>query len=82
MSFDELAGLVRLHRHGLEEEDEALLRSAYELAEARHEGQERRSKCPYFVHPYEVACLLAAMPMDVPTVCAGLLHDLVEDTET
>lgn len=82
MSFDELADLVRLHRHGLEEDDEALLRKAYELAEERHEGQERRSKCPYFVHPYEVACLLAAMPMDVPTVCAGLLHDLVEDTET
>ena len=82
MSFDELLGLVRQHRPGLEQEDVDILRAAYDLAEERHAGQERRSKCPFFVHPYEVAYHLAGMPMDVATVCAGLLHDVLEDTDT
>ncbi|MBT7096930.1 HD domain-containing protein, partial [Candidatus Poribacteria bacterium] len=82
MSFDELVDIVRSHRPSLDKDDTALLRSAYDLAEERHAGQERRSKCPFFVHPYEVACHLANMPMDVPTVCSGLLHDILEDTDT
>ena len=43
MSFDELLGLVRQHRPELEQDDVDILRSAYDLAEERHAGQERRS---------------------------------------
>ena len=82
MSFDELVGLVRGHRPSLDEADTDILRAAYDMVEERHAGQERRSKCPFFVHPYEVSCHLANMPMDVPTVCSGLLHDILEDTDT
>ena len=51
--------------------------SAYE-----HKGQVRHSGEPYLVHPLEVADLLADMKLDVVAVASGLLHDIVEDTQT
>jgi GTP pyrophosphokinase len=62
--------------------DLALLQKAYVYSAQVHEGQERLSGEPYLVHPLEVAGLLADMRMDVVTLCAGLLHDTVEDTLT
>ena len=58
----------------------AVLR-AYEVADAAHAGQKRRSGEPYIVHPIGVAELLAELGMDTPTIVAALLHDVVEDTE-
>ncbi|WP_160491562.1 RelA/SpoT family protein [Francisella tularensis] len=46
-----------------------------------HETQVRSSGEPYFTHPVAVACILAELRMDVDTIIAALLHDVVEDTE-
>lgn len=54
--------------------------SAYELANKRHEGQFRDSGEPYITHPVAVAFILLELEMDTDTICAALLHDVVEDT--
>jgi len=60
--------------------DTGLLRRCYEFAAERHAGQLRRSGEPYVVHPVGVARIITDLRLDVPSVCAGLLHDCVEDT--
>src|SRR5262249_30437685 len=50
------------------------------FAAERHAGQKRRSGDPYVVHPVGVARIISELRLDVPSVCAGLLHDCVEDT--
>jgi len=62
--------------------DLALLERAYRFSELSHEGQQRASGEPYLSHPLEVAGLLVNFKMDVTTVTAGLLHDVLEDTKT
>jgi GTP diphosphokinase / guanosine-3',5'-bis(diphosphate) 3'-diphosphatase len=62
--------------------DIELLRRAYVFSAFEHKGQVRHSGEPYLVHPLEVADLLADMKLDVVAVAAGLLHDIVEDTQT
>ena len=64
------------------EADVELLRRAYVFSAYEHKGQVRHSGEPYLVHPLEVADLLADMKLDVVAVAAGLLHDIVEDTQT
>lgn len=61
--------------------DIEMVKRAYCFAEKAHEGQYRKSGESYFIHPENVAMILADYNMDVPTICAGLLHDVVEDTE-
>lgn len=53
---------------------------AYHYSEAAHQGQTRRSGEPYITHPVAVTCILAKLHLDVPTLMAALLHDVVEDT--
>ena len=53
---------------------------AYVFARNAHEGQKRRSGEPYIIHPVAVAQILAEMGMDGDSICAALLHDVVEDT--
>jgi len=53
---------------------------AYNFAEAAHEGQYRNSGERYFIHPFNVAMILADLNMDTDTIIAGLLHDVLEDT--
>lgn len=60
--------------------DIALLERAYETADHYHRGQTRKSGDPYITHPLAVAMILAELGMDDQTLCAGLLHDTVEDT--
>ena len=57
-----------------------LVKRAYRFSEISHQGQQRASGEPYLSHPLEVAGLLVNFKMDVTTVTAGLLHDVLEDT--
>ena len=60
--------------------DVDLVKKAYVFAAKAHDGQMRRSGDPYVVHPLSVAAVIAELKLDVPSLCAGLLHDAVEDT--
>jgi GTP diphosphokinase / guanosine-3',5'-bis(diphosphate) 3'-diphosphatase len=53
---------------------------AYRYAFAAHDGQTRKTGEPYITHPVAVACILAKLHLDLPTLLAALLHDVVEDT--
>ena len=57
-----------------------LIRKAYNLANEQHGDQCRKSGEPYIIHPLQVAYTLATLEMDDETICAALLHDVVEDT--
>ena len=58
-----------------------LIGKAFDTAQRLHEGQLRKSGEPYFIHPINVAYILAEMGMDDATIVGGLLHDVVEDTD-
>jgi GTP pyrophosphokinase len=58
-----------------------IVKKAYETANSAHEGQLRLSGEPYIIHPLEVALTLARFKFDTTTICAALLHDVVEDTQ-
>ena len=62
------------------EYDRQRLDKAFDIAFSGHMGQTRKSGDPYIIHPVEVAMILAGMEMDLDTIIAGLLHDVVEDT--
>ncbi len=57
-----------------------LITKAYSYAEAAHGGQKRISGEPYIIHPIEVAMILTEIEMDTASLCAALLHDVIEDT--
>ena len=63
-------------------EDKIKIKKAYDVAAAKHYGQKRQSGEDYIIHPLNVAYILAEMHADVDTICAGLLHDTLEDTDT
>ena len=56
-----------------------LIRQAYTFASKAHDGQERMDGKPYINHPLEVARILVEMNMDTDSICAGLMHDVLED---
>jgi GTP diphosphokinase / guanosine-3',5'-bis(diphosphate) 3'-diphosphatase len=60
--------------------DTELVRRAYAFAAAAHDGQTRKSGDPYVTHPLAVASIISELKLDVASICAGLLHDCVEDT--
>jgi GTP diphosphokinase / guanosine-3',5'-bis(diphosphate) 3'-diphosphatase len=77
--FAELQDLVSKNRPG---EDLGPLRRAFAFAAEHHREQTRKSGEAYLAHPLEVAFILADLRLDLTTLCAALLHDIVEDTET
>ncbi len=62
--------------------DAALVEKAYVFAKSAHDGQKRNSGEPYFIHVFETAKTLARIGMDTKTIVAGMLHDVLEDTDT
>lgn len=64
-----------------DKEDIECVKRAYNVAYKAHDGQKRKSGEPYIIHPICVAIILAELELDKETIMAGLLHDVVEDTE-
>ena len=62
--------------------DVKIIQKAYDYAKAKHGDQLRKSGEPYIIHPVQVAYILANLGMDDNTICAALLHDVLEDTDT
>ena len=77
-TYADLYNLTSSYIH--KEEDQNLIKRAYDLAVKMHNGQLRKSGEPYIIHPLNVACILATLHVGPPTIAAGLLHDVVEDT--
>ena len=75
--FESLNHIVKDY---LPKEQIDLLKQAYVVARDAHEGQTRSSGEPYITHPVAVACILAEMRLDLETLMAALLHDVIEDT--
>ncbi|MBR3163221.1 MAG: bifunctional (p)ppGpp synthetase/guanosine-3',5'-bis(diphosphate) 3'-pyrophosphohydrolase [Clostridia bacterium] len=61
--------------------DNRLILRAYNYADSKHKNQKRRSGEPYIIHPLNVAYILAEVGLDDATICAALLHDVIEDTD-
>lgn len=61
--------------------DIKLIKKAYDFGELHHRGQKRNSGEDYYIHPIAVAKKLSEMKLDDQTICAGLMHDVLEDTE-
>ena len=78
VGYEDLMKVVRANNPNA---DAVLIEEAYEYARALHEGQYRKSGEPYIIHPVSVAIILADLGMDDNAIVAGLLHDVVEDTD-
>ncbi|MCX6017161.1 MAG: bifunctional (p)ppGpp synthetase/guanosine-3',5'-bis(diphosphate) 3'-pyrophosphohydrolase [Chloroflexi bacterium] len=76
----ELAGLITALQPRADAKELAIVCRAYEVAEAAHTGQVRQSGELYITHPLAVAGILTDLNLDVGTIAAALLHDVVEDT--
>src|SRR5262249_13941044 len=77
---EQLHGLLKKVEGYHPQADLVLIRKTYDYAARAHDGQLRRSADPYVIHPLGVANVIADLRLDVPSICAGLLHDCVEDT--
>ena len=77
---ERFAYLQEKTRSYLSEDDEQMLKRAFDFANEAHKGQCRKSGEPYISHPVEVAIILADLHMDAETLCSAILHDTVEDT--
>ena len=76
VTLDKLLELIKKYNP----ESVDIVRKAYEYADVLHQGQMRQSGEKYISHPLNVAYILAEMQADSDTICAGLLHDTLEDT--
>lgn len=77
-----LETLIENARSYIKEEDLDIIKEAYYYAEAKHDGQLRKSGEEYIVHPLSTAIILSEIYADKDTICAGLLHDVIEDCDT
>jgi GTP pyrophosphokinase len=79
MTIERVLEQVKTYIHNEKSLD--MIFRAYILAEEKHRGQFRKSNDPYIQHPLEVAFMLAELHTSPATITAGLLHDLIEDTD-
>ncbi|HTN84893.1 MAG TPA: HD domain-containing protein, partial [Sorangium sp.] len=77
LTLTELVDRVRTYQPAA---DVDLIARAYAYSSDAHRGQTRKSGDPYFSHPASVAAIITELKLDTASVCAGLLHDVVEDT--
>lgn len=78
MGLEKIIERIKLYDH---DADLDLIERAHNYAQTAHMGQKRISGEPYIIHPEEVAYILAEIEMDTATICAALLHDVLEDTD-
>lgn len=77
VQIEDICNIVKLYQP---DAPVSLIREAYEFARQAHQGQLRVSGEEYIHHPLGVSKILAELQVDVPAICAALLHDVVEDT--
>lgn len=77
MELENLLNLIKDYSY----EDKSMILHAYEFASIVHQGVKRKSGDDYIKHPLAVAIILGNMHADADTICAGLLHDVIEDGE-
>lgn len=75
--YEDLAEKVKKHHPEAALE---MVQRGYVVSAKAHKGQVRLSGEPYLTHPLEVANILAELKLDIVTITAGLLHDVIEDT--
>lgn len=78
ITVDDLLNNISSYNSNIEELE--IIRKAYDYAAYLHDGQTRQSGEPYVTHPLNVAYILSDMHADTDTICAALLHDVLEDT--
>lgn len=79
VQYEDLYALTSQYIHS--EKSQALIKKAFELADSLHQGQMRQTGEAYIIHPLNVAIILAELHAGPATLCAGLLHDTIEDTK-
>ena len=72
--------VIRKMKQNNRKSDSKLIQKAYDFAKLKHGNQLRKSGEPYIIHPVQVAYTLSTLNLDDETICAALLHDVVEDT--
>ncbi len=77
-TFENLISKIRAYHPS---DNLTMIEKAYELADNAHKGQLRKSGEPYIIHPLAVAQILAGLELDIESITAGILHDVVEDTD-
>src|SRR3989338_3181756 len=78
MGIQKLIKKVKLYRP---KADIKLIKKAYDFAKKAHKSQKRLDGSPYITHTVEVATMLSELGLDEDAICAGLLHDVLEDTD-
>lgn len=78
-TIDDIITYCQSYLHN--EDNLNLIKKAYDVAKKKHDGQFRKSGDPYIQHPVEVAYILATLHAGPDTIAAGLLHDVLEDTD-
>lgn len=73
--------LIKIIREYHPSDDISMIEKAYKLSYEAHKDQKRKSGEPYIIHPICVAIILASLELDKETIAAGIMHDVIEDTE-
>ena len=76
-TYDDLLNLIKASGRSFDLEQ---IEHAYQVAAEAHKEQKRKSGEPYIIHPLKVAYILAELELDMETITAGILHDIIEDT--